>query len=362
MLRAAAVVLAFLVAAPVSAQQFIREELRIPMAAAGPRGLEAILVSPNDTKRHPLALISHGAPRDAEDRATMTPNRYDAQAVEFARRGYATLIVMRRGYGQSDGPYAESNGGCARPNYLGAAKASVEDLRAAIKAMETRKDVSTQGMIAVGQSAGGFATVALTADPPSGLVAAISFAGGRGSVSPGKVCVEDRLVEAFGTFGRTSRIPMLWVYTANDQYFAPALARQFHRTFTAAGGKAQLIEAPAFGSDGHSLFASGIGQWTPYVDAFFRAQNLGVRDPASVSLPDLPPPEQLSAKNRENFSSYLKANPHKAFAVSPSGAFGWRTGRRTAEEAREAALAACSEHGNGCMIYAVDDALAGTKR
>ena len=54
---------------PAAADGFYREDLRIPLAAAGPRGLEAMLLRPSGTRRYPLALISHGAPRDAADRA-----------------------------------------------------------------------------------------------------------------------------------------------------------------------------------------------------------------------------------------------------------------------------------------------------
>ncbi len=52
-------------------------------------------------------------------RATgMTPNGFHAQAIEFARRGFAAVVLMRRGYGDSGGSYAESSGPCARRNYL----------------------------------------------------------------------------------------------------------------------------------------------------------------------------------------------------------------------------------------------------
>ncbi len=47
---------------PSSAQTYREESLRIPFAAAGPRGLEALLVRPDDGRRYPLALISHGTP------------------------------------------------------------------------------------------------------------------------------------------------------------------------------------------------------------------------------------------------------------------------------------------------------------
>src|SRR5688572_28476425 len=85
------------------AQVYHREELRIPFAEAGGRGLEAVLIRPAGDKRYPLALLSHGTPRRGEERTTMTPNTSYNQAMAFARRGFAVLVVMRRGYGDSDG-------------------------------------------------------------------------------------------------------------------------------------------------------------------------------------------------------------------------------------------------------------------
>ena len=229
---------------PAAADGFYREDLRIPLAAAGPRGLEALLLRPSGTQRYPLALISHGAPRDAADRATMSPYGSYRQALEFARRGFAALVVMRRGYGTSGGDYAENSGRCGRRDYSVAANASARDLRAAIEAMKGRADISTGGMIAVGVSAGGFATIALTADPPPGLAAAISFAGGRGSRGDNDVCDQGALVREFATLGRTSRIPMLWIYAQNDKFFWPDLAHRMYAAFNGAGGRARIHRCP----------------------------------------------------------------------------------------------------------------------
>ena len=271
-------------ATPPRRMNSIARSLRIPMAAAGPRGLEAMLIRPSGTRRYPLALLSHGAPRDAAAREGMTPNRLHAQAVEFARRGFAALVVMRRGYGNSGGSYAENSGPCDRRDYLVAASASAADLRAAVDAMNRRVDVTTQGMIALGVSAGGFASIALSADPPPGLAAVINFAGGRGSRADDDVCDEAALVRAFAAMGKTSRIPMLWVYASNDKFFRPELAHRMHAAFTAAGGRAQFIDAPAFGRDGHALFsATGASIWTPMVDGFLREMNLGTRDLIAAS-------------------------------------------------------------------------------
>ena len=103
MRRAAWLFLAFALAAtrPAAAQDYYREDLRIAMPAAGPRGLEAMLIRPAENQAYPLALISHGSPLDTKQRPLMAPQWLYWQALEFARRGFAVLIVMRRGYGDS---------------------------------------------------------------------------------------------------------------------------------------------------------------------------------------------------------------------------------------------------------------------
>jgi dienelactone hydrolase len=344
-----------------AATGFHREDLRIAMAGADPAGLEAMLLRPSGSGIFPLALMSHGAPRGGEAaRAAMSPYRMYGQAIEFARRGFAALVVMRRGYGDSGGRYAENSGPCASRDYLRSARASAEDLRAAIRAMQNRTDVSTNGMIAIGSSAGGFASIALAATEPPGLVAVISFAGGRGSRADDDVCDEPALVRAFATFGRTARIPMLWIYAENDKFFGPDLVRRMHAGFTAAGGRAQLIEAPAFGNDGHTLFSRGIPLWTPMVDRFLREHNLGTREVAAAPLPaTLSPPPWLRAKGRSAFEAYLAASPHKAFAASPTGSFGYRSGQRSGAAAQDAALAGCAKFSDECAVYAVDEELVG---
>ncbi|HVV60393.1 MAG TPA: CocE/NonD family hydrolase [Pseudolabrys sp.] len=342
-----------------AADGFFREDLRIPMAATGSRGLEATLVRPDAPGRFPLALINHGSPRTRANASRMTPSALLPQALEFARRGWAAVILMRRGYGESGGGFAESFGSCNHPDYLSAGRASAADLKAAIVALAGRADIDGSRVISVGHSAGGFATVALTADPPPGLAAGISFAGGRGSQSDDEVCDADRLVAAFATFGQHSRIPMLWVYAENDRFFGPRLAQKFKDAFSGAGGHVEFVKVPPFGADGHSLFsASGISVWPRYVDAFLAEHRLTARASllARPSSPMLTPPPQLSGRGRQAFETYLMSGPHKAFAVSPDGHFGWRTGQRTVDDARAGALENCHRNASDCEIVFVDSA------
>jgi len=338
---------------------FIQQPLRI-LLPSDLGTLEALLIRPSAPGRYPLALMSHGSPRTGSERPEMTPLGMLPQALEFARRGWATLIVMRRGYGNSDGGWAEGFGSCGNANYLASGKTSAADLKLSLEFVSHRPDIDPTRMIAVGVSAGGFATVALTADPPPGLVAAISFAGGRGSQQADEVCQPVREIDAFRAFGKTSRVPMLWVYAENDHFFGPALSQQFRDAFIAGGGNVDFIAAPAFGADGHMLFsAGGIAQWTPYVDAFLQKQNLTQRDtPIELPKPDISPPSALGANGRNSFATYLIDAPHKAFAMAPDGAFGWKSGARTADAARTAALKNCEQHAPHCDVMFVDDVAA----
>jgi hypothetical protein len=68
----------------------------------------------------------------------------------------------------------------------------------------------------------------------------------------------------------------------------------------------------------------------------------------------------LRDKERAGFADYLSASPHRAFAVSPKGAFAFRSEHRSTREAAESALAACAEYAPDCALYAVDDHLAKT--
>ncbi|WKA26896.1 hypothetical protein [Bradyrhizobium roseum] len=96
------------------------------------------------------------------------------------------------------------------------------------------------------------------------------------------------------------------------------------------------------------------------IDSFLRDHHLGTRDiAAGPTPPSLPAPPQLREKGRAGFADYLAtSSPHRAFAVSPKGAYAYRSGRRSAREAAEAALAACTEYGPDCAVYAIDDELA----
>lgn len=349
-------------APPVAKDALVREVGTLSVTIDGSsHALESLIVRPPGDGPFPLAVIAHGAPRDVAQRGRFAVSSLGPQADEMARRGWVVAVVLRRGYGTSTGNVAESAGPCGRPNYVAAGREGAKDLRAAIESLRAQPFVDASRILIVGVSAGGFAALATAADPPAGLRAVISFAGGRGSPAPGVVCEDHALVRAFGAFGETARVPTLWVYAENDSYFSPGLAHRFHDAFTAAGGRAELIVVGPFGDDGHTLFSRrGTAIWRPLVDDFLRKVGLPTWDapPADPQQAELAPPRELSSDaGRKAWTDFLAGAPSKAFAVGAGGAWGWRAGRNSLDDARRQALESCQRGGARCRIAAEDDEL-----
>jgi dienelactone hydrolase len=342
-----------------SPKGFVVLELRIPFISS-PRGLQALLVRPDDRVAHPLAIITHGSHDSAQVRRAMSPQYQLPVAMEFARRGWTAVIVMRRGYGGSDGrfeegpAFAERRPFCGLQSYVAWGNSAADDLRAAIDFLAKRTDVDARHIISVGVSGGGFATLALTVKPPEGLVAAINFAGG--SWMPHSTNCENNLVAAFRFYGGKSRTPMLWVYSENDQVFWPEIAKRFYSAFIDAGGQARFIQAPRFEDNGHNLLGwRGIPIWTAYVDQFLRSQKLPLRRnllavPQLVRISPPQPPRELAASDLPYFQEYLAAKGEKALAVSPTGKANYAYGFLELSDAEESALGLCESNRERCRI------------
>jgi dienelactone hydrolase len=199
--------------------------IRIPMTISRPGGvqrltLEATLYRPPGPGPFPLVVLSHGTSRTPRERLGERL-RYDAQSWEFVSMGFAVVIPMRRGYGHSEGDYAEGEGLCDHSHFYAAGLESARDLLATVKYVSALPGIDPQRLVLAGHSSGGFASLILASQGLPGVRGVINFAGGRGS-SERQNCSPDKLIEACGLAGRTTRVPTLWLYAQNDSYFPPS--------------------------------------------------------------------------------------------------------------------------------------------
>lgn len=250
------------------------ETVRIPVIDRNGRqvAIEATLYRPASNDPVPLVVLNHGTPRGGQAaRYAMGRVRMAPQAAVFRDLGMAVLVPTRRGYGTSDGPFVEGLGNCTKDEFLNVADESARDVLAAIDFGRSLPFVQRDRVIIAGISAGGLAAIAAASKQPSGVRAAINFAGGRGSTADRVVCGEPNLVAAMGTFGLTTVIPTIWIYATNDRYFGPTLARSMHEGFVTSGGQAEFVDpgnVQTPNGDGHAYFTAQPQHWTPTVTRF----------------------------------------------------------------------------------------------
>jgi dienelactone hydrolase len=255
--------------------EFRQQLWLIPLPHDGDRAMHTAILRPPGEGKKPLAVINHGSPPKPEDRPKTKPG-FKTAAEWFVKQGFVVALPIRRGYGDTGGSWAEDYGRCSSPDYRRAGLETAKDIRAAIAYMSKQDFVSPGRTLVVGQSAGGWGTVALASLNPPEVGAMVNFAGGRGGYQkgiPNNNCTPDKLVEAAGEYGKTARMPTLWIYTENDLFFDPGLSRRMADAFLGAGGKADYNLLKPFGKDGHGLFAAagGVELWRGLVEAFLKA-------------------------------------------------------------------------------------------
>lgn len=250
-----------------ASEDFTQEIIMIPHAQGG--SLETTIYRPAGPGPFPLVVINHGkAYGDARDEP-----RYRAYVAsrEFLRHGYMVALPMRIGFSKSSGSYTQFGCDAAKDGYKQA-----ESIASAVNYLLTRRDVKNDAVIVVGQSYGGFSTVAYGAtQPPPNVKAIINFSGGLRKAAGG--CLWDQaLYRAFEDFGKTSRIPSLWLYTENDGFFPPWLSKTMYERFSASGGVAQYVLLERFGSNGHFLFdeLNGLPIWSSQIEKFLKKNGM----------------------------------------------------------------------------------------
>ena len=259
----------------------LREEI---WAIPSPVPMLAYMVRPIGEGPFPLLVMNHGVSLDAKERSFFPVIEFRNAALWFARQGYVVVAPVRPGYGATAieiperglfGLFFSGVGNCSDANFRDAGLAIASIDMWVIDYISAQPFIRRDEVVVVGQSGGGWGAIALASQNPASVRAIIGFAAGRGGHFNGKPnnnCAPDNLVEAAAQFGRTARIPMLWIYAHNDSYFGPELAKRLATAFRSAGGKLEYQILPDFGGDGHFMIdsADAVQIWAPLVSAFLK--------------------------------------------------------------------------------------------
>ena len=232
--------------------------------------------APSKTLR-PIAVLLHGRAADAAKRAAIGRATYRANARWLVHQGFAVVVPTRIGYGETGGEDVESSGACNNKHYPPGYQAAAEESLVAMTFMQKRPGMDPDRVVVIGQSYGGATAIAMAAMNPPGLKAAINFAGGGGGnpeTQPQEPCAPHRMRQMFGSYGKTARVPTLWIYTENDQWMGAKYPVQWHQAFVEAGGIGDFVQFGPNGKDGHGLFTQAPDVWKPRVSEFLQQQGL----------------------------------------------------------------------------------------
>jgi len=236
----------------------------------------------------PLVIYSHGRP--------FNPNPPSAVALAtpitpevanwWLQKGFAVVALVRPGYGETGGTDREypnvvwqSNSCVSEPAYERSVLKAREVVLAALAWAQQQPWVMRSRILLVGNSAGGFATIAAAATNPPGVIGGISFVGGLGgnpTESPSKSCKPEQVAAIYGQFGKTARIPTLWLYAENDLFWGADVPKQWFDAFKKGGSDATFLQTPPVPAEenGHTLINTGGPLWKPSVERFLQRLKL----------------------------------------------------------------------------------------
>lgn len=328
--------------------------------------LQALVVKKADAAgKLPIMLFTHGTIASPKGRQEMTPRgAKDANLRmirDYARRGWLGIYVLRRGYGQSDGPAHIVNLKCdtTHPTYHDFINSDADDLEATLAFIGQREDADTSRVVAFGPSGGGAAVVALGARNIPGLQLVINVSGGLRLSNCTQASNHERLVAAMRHYGTTSRVTNLWYYAKNDRTFPEDTVAEMRIAFLEGGAYAKLTEYEKVTDfrtgeevDGHLLWSKHASAIMIDIDGYLRSQKLptwdfnDVRALANKIGIKKDPPSFLEL--------YIASPDYKALAQSTMNetSFADTYNSATLEDAKQGAISACqrSYPGHTCKI------------
>ncbi|MEI8401870.1 MAG: dienelactone hydrolase family protein, partial [Alcaligenaceae bacterium] len=161
-----------------------------------------------------------------------------------------------------------------------------EDVAATVAYAHTLSDVDRTQTLVVGQSHGGWTTLAYgAAKPDPSVKGLVNFAGGLRQED----CIGWRLnlARAAANYAEDTKLPSLWLYGDNDSFFSKDVYSEMFARYSKMNSQAQLVAYGTFGQDSHSLFSSKDGRsiWEPYLEQFMATIGL----PITVLYPQYKP-------------------------------------------------------------------------
>ncbi|MGB4116977.1 MAG: CocE/NonD family hydrolase [Polaromonas sp.] len=263
----------------------VAELVKITVPGMGTFGSDAAMVThvfkPAGAGPFPVLLFSHGRAGDAATRSKLTNPLALGHVRYWLNKGYAVVAPVRPGYGDTGGSDTESSGSTysatgecrGLPDPSRTAKAAVRSVSVALDWVRAQPWTAANKILLQGQSVGGLTTVAFCATSPPGVVGCINFAGGVGGnpdTAPARMCSPEVTTALMAEFGRTTKLPNIWLYAENDLYWGAEPPKQWHAAFAQGANPTEFVQTTAVQPDGHQLLLRGGRLWSEPLNAWLK--------------------------------------------------------------------------------------------
>lgn len=221
----------------------------------------------------PLAIVNHGSPPGRKEaRRRMELPQFELLTDWLMGRGYVVALPLRRGFGKNGGRFdedVEKTKGVY--DFLKAGQQTAADIKLTLAFMEDKTYVQSGSALILGQSAGGWGTLALASENHPRIAGYVNFSGGRFAERINEnPSLGDKLVEAAEKFGRTAERPSLWLYADNDESFPSSLQVRLYEAFNKEHHKAIFRSISDVPGSGHGMIYSPTAAkiWGPHLGSF----------------------------------------------------------------------------------------------
>ena len=253
-------------------------ELQVPVKTTFSTSTEKITVTiwHDDTKTNtPFVLINHG--RSASEREKFGRGRYVKESQRLVELGFTVLVPTRIGYGVSGGPDLEyTPTKFSRANYEPAFEVMATEGVHVVKLARTLPYVNPQNGALIGISYGGAMVIAMSTKNIPGIKAILNLSGGVGGdpiKNPENPIDPQNTEDIFRAYGKLAKIPTVWVYAKNDEYWGKELPIKWFKAF-AEGGSTTVMYHLGTSTAGHSVFRKDFDTWFPIFTKMAKDNNI----------------------------------------------------------------------------------------
>ena len=135
--------------------------------------LEGMIYRPSDNNMHPLIIMNHGRNGKYPPIYSNESKTLSTLCKALAKNGYVVMLLVRRGYGNSQGPDSE-----LKETAVASGLEACKDVKSAIIYMQQKSYVIKGKTVVIGHSQGGWVALAASTQKIDGLLGTVNLCGG----------------------------------------------------------------------------------------------------------------------------------------------------------------------------------------